>query len=403
MEEFRFEYRPGTIRYGPGSVVDLSAELDRIGAGSALVVSGRTVGETPAVVDPVREGLGDRLADVFAETTPDKRVATAAAAADRMAETDADAIVGLGGGSSIDVAKVAAVLAATEDRERAVAEFVRSGSLPVPDGSLPAVVAVPTTLAGADLSQAAGISAGPETAREAGDGDGEVHGGVSDPAVMPRLLCYDPDLVRTTPEGVLLASAMNGFDKAVEAPYARTRTPVTDATAARALGMLSEGLPSLGAGDRDDATMRRVVAGTVLAQYGASRPDGGTLSLIHAFGHALSRPYDVQQGAAHGIAAPHALRYLFDRVDGRRRLLAEGLGVDAPGDDEAVAEAVVAEVERIRDALGLPARLRAVPGLDRAELPAVARAVVDDPLIPNVPPGLEVTVEGIEATLAEAW
>ena len=195
---------------------------------------------------------------------------------------------------------------------------LRDGDVAVPEGDLLPVAAVPTTLAGADLSMVAGI-----TARR----DAElVRGGAYDERLMPSTLLYDPELFRTTPHGVLCGSAMNGFDKAVETAYASTATPITDGTAVRALRLLSRGLPALGDGDRDAGTMRDAVVGTVLAQYGCSRADGLTLSLIHAFGHGIARGYDVQQGGAHGIIAPHALRHLFERVDGRRNLLAEPLG-----------------------------------------------------------------------------
>jgi alcohol dehydrogenase len=402
MEDFRFEYRPGTIRYGERAVTGLGAELDRIGAERALVVCGRTVGSTPAVMDPVREGLGDRLVGVFDRTTPEKSIGTAVAAAERAGELDADALVGVGGGSSLDVAKVAAAVGPDRDGDAVVEAFVETGAVGVADDPL-SVVAVPTTLAGADLSSLAGITAPPDLVAEVDpDRSGGVHGGVGDERLFPRALAYDPELFRSTPEGVLAASAMNGFDKAVETPYARTGTPVTDATAARALRLLGRGLPALGRGERDDRTMYDAVVGTVLAQYGAARPDGSTLSLIHAFGHALSRPYDLQQGAAHGIAAPHALRYLFERADARRRLIAEGLGIDAEGmDDDAVAEAVVDRVVAVRDALGLPARLRAVEGVEREHLPRIAEAVVADGLTPNAP--VDPTPEGIEGVLEAAW
>jgi alcohol dehydrogenase len=403
-DPFRFEYRPGTIRYGADCVAALGDELDRVGADRALVVCGRTVGSTPAVMDPVRSGLGDRLADVFDRTTPEKSVATAYEAAERARELDADALVAVGGGSSLDVAKVAAAVAGGDrSRREVLAAFADRGTVTVADGG-PEVLAVPTTLAGADLSQVAGINADPETLDDAVEDPPEstVHGGLGDPRLFPAAAFYDPELFRTTPEGVLTASAMNGFDKALEAPYAATRTPVTDATAQRALGLLGRGLPALGAGDRDDRTMHDAVVGTVLAQYGASRPDATTLSLIHAVGHALARPYDLQQGGAHGIAAPLSLRYVFDRVDGRRRLIAEGLGIDTEGmDDDAVADAVIGEVESIRDALGLPSRLREVPGIERDHLPDVARAVVEDGLAPNAPVDLD--AGGIEAALDVAW
>ena len=391
---FRFDYRPGTIRYGEGCVGDLGEELAAVGAENALVVTGRTVGATPAVMDPVREGLGDRLGGEFAETTPEKRFETAIAGVERLEATGADAIVAVGGGSSLDIAKVVAALAASGTPPGDLHDtFEETGSLAVQPGDLPPVLAVPTTLAGADLSMVAGI-----TSRR----NGLVRGGAYDERLMPAALLYDPDLFRTTPHDVLCASAMNGFDKAVETTYAAAGTPVTDATAVRALRLLSRGLPALGDGAHDEVTLHDVVVGTVLAQYGCSRADGLTLSLIHAFGHGIARGYDVQQGGAHAIIAPHALRYLFDQVDGGRRLLAEGLGVEA-ATDEATATAVVERVVEIRDALGLPARLRTIDDMARSDLPDVAADVHGDGFMPNCPPGLDPTIDELEAVLREAW
>ncbi|PSP49174.1 alcohol dehydrogenase, partial [Halobacteriales archaeon QH_7_69_31] len=184
--------------------------------------------------------------------------------------------------------------------------------------------------------------------------------------------------------------------------YAATGTPITDATAVRALRRLDRGLPALGAGERDADTMDDVVVGTLLAQYGCSRADGLTLSLVHAFGHGIARGYAIQQGAAHGIIAPHALRYLFDEVEGGRALLAEGFGVAADG-PAATAARVVERVEAIRDALELPTRLREIDDMAESDLPAVARDVHGDGLMPYCPEGLDPTVEELEAVLRTAW
>ena len=165
--------------------------------------------------------------------------------------------------------------------------------------------------------------------------------------------------------------------------------------------LLNRGLPALGAGDRDANTMHDMVVGTVLAQYGCSRADGLTLSLIHGFGHGNARGYAVQHGATHGIIAPHALRCLFDEVDGGRELLAEGFGVAADR-PEATAAGVVERVGSVRDALGLPTRLREIDDMAEADLPAVARDVQGDGLMPYCPDGLDLTVEDREAVLRSA-
>jgi len=396
-DPFRFDYESPVLRFGAGSTRDLGDELAARGLDGALVVTGSTVGSTAAVMDPVREGLGDRLAGVFAETTPDKRLATAVDAADSLAETGADALVAVGGGSSIDVAKVASVLAASGGSERAVFRaFADTGTIPVPDGDLRPVLAVPTTLAGADVSQVAGITAGPES----GLVDEELGGGVGDRRLLPAAVVADPELAATTPESVLAGSAMNGFDKGVETLYAANATPVTDATASRGLGLLADGLRELGETGPTPETLGPVLEGLLLVQYGISRPDGSTLSLIHAFGHGLTRTGTLQQGVAHAIVAPHVLDFLFDEVDGRRGLLADALGVE---DAEDPAAAAVGEVEAVRDSLGLPTRLRDVDGPEPADFPAVAEATVADAFVANAPPDLDFTTEDAEAVLDAAW
>ena len=394
---FRFDYESPVLRFGTGTTRDLGDELAGSGLGDALVVTGSTVGSTPAVMDPVREGLGDRLAGVFDETTPEKRLATAFDAADRFAATGADAFVAVGGGSSIDVAKVASVLAASDEQKEAVFRaFDDTGTIPLPDGDLPPVVAVPTTLAGADVSQVAGITAGPES----GFVDEASGGGVGDRRLMPAAVVADPELAATTPESVLAGSAMNGFDKGIETLYAANATPVTDATASRGLGLLADGLRDLGETGPTPETLEPVLEGLLLVQYGISRPDGSTLSLIHAFGHGLTRTGTLQQGVAHAVVAPHVLDYLFDEVDARRDLLADALGV---ADTDNPAAAVVEEIGAVRDSLGLPSRLRGVDGPEPEDFPAVAEATVADSFVANAPPDLDFTVADAETILDAAW
>ncbi|WP_254271561.1 iron-containing alcohol dehydrogenase family protein [Haloarcula marina] len=394
---FRFEYDSATLRYGPNCVAALGDELAELDCDRALVVTGSTVGSTPAVMDPVEDGLGESLASVFAETTPAKRLGTAYDALAAYERHDADAIVSVGGGSSLDVAKVLAVLVATDRDPDAVGEaFVETGTLPIPESGLPPILAVPTTLAGADLSMVAGVTADPATCPV-----GEpASGGISDPQLMPTAVCYDPELLATTPRNVLAASAMNGFDKGVETLYASNATPVTDATAMRGLSLLRDGLLAFGDGEESDAVYRTLARGIVLVQYGISRPGETTLSLIHAFGHGLTRTYPVQQGAAHAIVAPHALDCVFDAVDGRRDLLAEAFDVS---DAEDPADAVVDSVAAVADALDLPTRLRDVDGPTREEFPAVAEAVLADSFMANAPDEFDPTREDIEAVLDAAW
>ena len=398
---FAFDYDPGELRYGRGCVADLGDALADRDLDDALVVTGMNVGANRDVMDPVEAGLGERLAGVFDETSPEKYLATGLAAARRVRTAGIDAMVAVGSGSSLDVAKVASALGSHDDPRAAAERAVETGAVTVADDPTP-VVAVPTTLAGADLSVLGGVSLSLDPA---GTPDEDIPGGgVSDGRLMPTALFYDPALFETTPKDVLCASAMNGFDKAVECLYSPYRTPVTDGTAMRALSLMQSGFETLPAESMNEKKLYDAVSGVVLAQYGISTPGTYRASIIHAFGHGFSRGYGIHQGTAHGILAPHVLEYVFDEVDGRRSLLADAFGVggDDVGDD-GLADRVVDTVSAVSDDLGLPSRLRAVDGLSRKSLPDVAAEIRDDSLLAVAPEGVDPTTANIEAVLDAAW
>jgi len=400
---FAFDYDPGELRCGRGCVADLGDALAARDLDASLVVTGEHVGANRDVMDPVEAGLGDRLAGVFDETTPAKHLATGLAVAERARETGADALVAVGSGSSLDVAKVASALTSHDDPRAAAERCVETGGVPVAaDGDPLPVVAVPTTLAGADLSVIAGVGL---TLDPSGTAEREIpNGGVSDRRLMPAALFYDLALFETTPRGVLCASAMNGFDKAVECLYSPHSTPVTDATAMRALSLAQSGFETLPEESMDEQALYDSVAGVVLAQYGISTPGTYRASIIHAFAHGFSHDYDAHQGTVHGILAPHVLAFVFERVHARRDLLGEAFGVAEPGvDGDALAERVVDAVAGVSDDLGLPSRLRDIDGLAREDFPAIAAEIRGDGLLPEAPAGVDPTTAEIEAVLDAAW
>lgn len=392
-DAFEFEYLGSDVIYGRGRVAELGDRLADAGIDRALVVCGSHVGANEAVMGPVREGLGDRLAGVFDETSSAKSVETAAAAVEELRTLDADAIVGVGGGSSLNVARQASALAADGRSAAALREAAEADGTvetPEPDGPLTPVAVVPTTLTGADLSAGGSLVVLPREESPTGQPV------MASWTVPPTLVVEDPALFETTPHGPLAGSAMNGFNKGLETVYAAGGSPVTDATATHGLRHLVDGLPRL---DEDDPTaVDRAVVGMVLVQY-ESR-----INVVHAFGQALSRRYPVQQGVAHAVMAPHVLRFVLDRVDGRRRLLAEGLDVETDGRSDAeVADAVVAVVREVRDALGVPTRLRDLDGVEHGDLRGIAEYVAANDVLTAAPPGLTVTVDDAEAVLERAW
>ena len=394
-DAFDHEHAGCDVLYGRGRASELGDHLGDRGLDDALVVCGSTVGANDALMDPIRAGLGDRYAGTFDGTTPAKRVESAFDVIAAMRGTGADVLVGVGGGSSLDVARQAAVLAADGRDLDALEAEAHDGPIaqPTADPAVPVVV-VPTTFAGADLSPGGSLEV--VSAAESPTGQPISVSG----SATPIADLADPALFETTPRGALAGSAMNGFDKGIETPYAEHADPVSDATAVHGLRLLSGTLPIV-AGDRvgdESEAMDRAVAGALLVQIDRK------IGVIHAFGHGFARRYEVQQGAVHAVLAPHVLSYLFDEVDAARRTLAAGLDVDvAARDDGAVAEAVVAAVTDLRDSLDVPHRLRDLDPTRAEDLPEVAAFIADDRSMAHAPAGVDGSADRIEGVLRAAW
>lgn len=390
-DPFTFDYFGSDIVYGRDRAAELGEYVKDAGWESALIVCGSNVGANEDVMEPIREGLGDQLVGTFDETTPEKRAETVFDGIDRVHETNPDVLIGVGGGSSLDVARQMGVFEAADTDLSTLRSMAEDGSLPLlePDGPILPVIVVPTTFAGADISGGGSIEVlSPD---ESPTGQSIRTKGSN----MPEAMFYDPNLFETTPWGAMAGSIMNGFDKGIEALYSEQPTPIRDATASHGLRLLRESLPRL---PDDSDAMELAVSGIILVQFQRR------LSIIHAVGHGFSRRYPVQQGNIHAIMAPHVLQYLFDNIDCRREMVARGFDVDPePLSEDELATAIIDQVVEFRDQFDLPTRLRELEPVEQSDFQAIAEFILNDPLIEEVPPGLDPIVEEIKDVLHEAW
>ena len=397
---FNFEYVATEIVYGRGCVSKLRGTVNEIGAERALVVCGSNVGANRDVMDPVESGLGEYLIDVFDETTPEKYLETVLDGVDLMNTHNIDVVVGLGGGSSLNVARAMCSIAPLEQsREAIVKEVIETREVPSLDDSTDPVpnLAIPTTMPGADISAGGSVFVAKEGLAGDATNSDRIDADISDSRLMAEANFYDPELYATTPMSVLASSAMNGFDKGIETLYSRATTPIANAHSIKALQHYRAGLPDLTDASSDDPAYDHAVLGTLLVQYGRKT------NIIHTFGNGISLHYDIQQGDVHSITAPHVLRYVFDTVDGHRYRIAEGLGIDTNRKSDEVADAIIDEIIEIRDALGLPTRLRDVKGLERDHFDDLATEILDNYKHARNPPGLDPTREDIVSVLKAAW
>lgn len=392
---FVFDFASGPIHFGRGiaSTID---ELTRTNSNQrVMVVSGENVGKNPAVKNPLEDSFDDCLVAWFDETTPAKNIETVYRGVEVMQEESVDALVGVGGGSSLDIATVMRLLQADYrplgEIRREVAE-TGAISLRSNHDKLVPLTLVPTTFAGADLSTGAGIMVPfPDGITQSAS--------VIERPLMPDMLVYDPRLMESTPFDALAGSAMNGFNKGIEAIYSRHSTPITDGTATHGLTYLESSLPVMDE-STDESTFDDIVVGMILVQYGVSVPEQMKLAILHAFGHAF-RDHGVQQGRGHAAVAPEVLRYVFDHVDGRRDLIASALGIPETVDDRGIE--IVNTVRGIRNSLDLPRRVRDLEGISENDIPDLASRAHGDHCMWNSPDDLDPTVDDLKAVLESAW
>lgn len=355
-----------------------------------MIVTGTNVGANDGVMAPITQGLDSKLVGTFDETTAKKSAETVFDGIRAKNEYNADVLIGVGGGSSLDIARQISAYAADGRPLSAYQDAARQGSMNPPSvgNSATPVVVIPTTLSGADISNSGAVAI--LSANDSPTGETLRLAGSVDPIGM----FYDPNLFETTPKSVLAGSAMNGFDKAIETTYASNGSPITDSTAVHSLRLFSKSLPKLG---ESSEAMDRVVIGIILAQFKRR------ISIIHSFGHGVSRHHPVHQGLVHAVMAPHVLRYVFNHVDGSRDLLAMGLGIDEDLAAEEKATKIIDTVIELRDSLGLPSRLRDLEDVPKENTHTIAELTLADTKMSQAPSDLNPTVEEFETILRDAW
>jgi alcohol dehydrogenase class IV len=210
MDKFTYVAMPMRVVFGAGSIGQLGAEVERLGARRALLIS------TPGRASMVREAArGLQVAGVFDQAVMHTPLAQVEAARALAKSVEADCCIAIGGGSTIGFGKAIAL----------------SSALPV--------LAVPTTYSGSEMTTIWGISEG--GAKKTG----------RDPKVLPKCVIYDPLLTLELPVPTSSASGMNAIAHCCEALYAHDGNPLVSLVAEEGIRALGAALPVIAQAPRD--------------------------------------------------------------------------------------------------------------------------------------------------------
>lgn len=365
MSAWRFRYGPRVIA-GAGAAEGLGAEL---AAGPVLFVTDEQIlglGLARPVLAALRRA-GHEM-EIFAAVEADPSEATVLAAVEAGRSAGATSVVGFGGGSPMDVAKLAAYLLGSGDPIAEVYGVDKAQGRRLP------LVLVPTT-AGTG-SEATGIAI-------ITVGETEKKGVVAD-ALLADAAILDAGLTLGLPRHVTAATGIDAMVHAIEATTsARLKNPMSDALAREALRLLSANL--LTACDEPENLPAReaMLLGAHLAGVAfANAPVGG----VHALAYPLGGHFHVPHGHSNALMLAPVLTHNLPGAAGDYAALLDCL---VPGNrHEGVAQrarAFVAVLDQLMQATGLPLRLRDV-GVAEADLPLLAaEAMKQQRLLVNNP------------------
>jgi len=290
-----------------------------------------------------------QFADVLAD--PPEHIIQEALAAAREHQTEL--VIGLGGGSSMDVAKLVAVLTASS---QSLAEIYGIGNV---RGTRLPLIQIPTTAGtGSEVTNISIVTTGATSKM-----------GIVAPQLYADMAILDAELTIGLPPAVTAATGIDAMVHAIEAYTSKhKKNPLSDSLARQALSLLSRHLIRACENGHDLAARQAMLLGAMLAgQAFANAP----VAAVHALAYPIGGIFHVPHGLSNSLVLPHVLRFNAETCAEQYAELATIVVPHAEGSAEARAEALAVAMQQFATITGLPRTLRQV-GINETDLNLLA-------------------------------
>ncbi|MCF8074050.1 MAG: iron-containing alcohol dehydrogenase [Desulfarculaceae bacterium] len=347
------------IVMGPGSVAGVGAEAQALGATRVLVVTDPGIMDA-GLLEPVTASLEAAGLDytLFSEVAPDPRHETVKACLGGLADDKPDCVIGLGGGSPIDIAKTVAVMLTNAGD---ISDYC--GVDLVPQAGAPTIIIPTTAGTGSEVTPIAILS----------DEEEKLKKGVVSPHLMPRVAVLDPELTVGLPPAITAATGMDALIHAIEAYTSVNATGMTDMLAARAIELISDNLRTAFARGQDLEAREAMLEGALLA--GIAFANAG-VTAVHAFAYPIGAEFHIPHGVANTLMLAPVMRFNLVGNLVKFAEVAELMG--QPTEGFALREAAELAVDAVLDLaedLGVPQSLGQF-GITEEHLPELAQGVM---------------------------
>jgi alcohol dehydrogenase len=332
---------PPRLVMGEGALEQLGSELQNLGSKVLIITDPGIV--AAGILDIVTAVLKDSDVDIaiFSDVVGNPDISTVEAADKARMDNDADILIAIGGGSSMDVAKAVAVVATNGGSIADYEGVDRFSTIPLP------VVAIPTTVgSGSEVTKGAVIT----------NSQTHVKMVIVSDLMFVKIALLDRRVVAGLPGRIAATTGMDALTHAIEAYVAKGANPVTDAINIGAIELIGQNLVNASKGD-EDSLYEMLVASSMA---GIGFHDAG-LGAVHALANTLGAHFGVHHGTANALFLPYVMDFNLSAAPARFARIATALGVDTSGltvEDAALAAA--AAVHKLAADTGVPTKLSEV-------------------------------------------
>lgn len=351
-EIYTFNF-PTKIRFGKGVIEELGPHLAEAGIKRPLLVSDATCTKLP-FFKKIEQNLKKNHLKyfVFDEIHKNPIKSDVEKGTTVLHQNKCDAIVGIGGGASLDVARAIA-LKANHSRDLFDFEDSKNGAALVV-GEIPYFVAIPTTSGtGSEVGRSTVIS----------DDETKQKKILFSPKLMAKIVFADPELTLDLPPQITAATGMDALTHHIEAYLAKGYHPMCDGIALEGIRLTFQHLPkAFEKGDYESRSgmMMAALMGAVAFQKG--------LGVVHSLAHPLSTVYDIHHGLANAVMLPYGLAYNYPMCEVKFKQMSQAIG----------SKDFIQSIKELGAKLKIPSKLSSI-GVDEKNLKALIKLAVADP------------------------
>jgi alcohol dehydrogenase class IV len=362
---------PGRLQTGFGASELVGEEAKRVEARQVFIVADPAIAAA-GLLEPVTASLqkAGSAYVVYDKVKPDPDIESVEAGSRAFQESEAELIVGVGGGSGIDTAKGIRLLANGDGRIADYDLYLGEQARPVP-AHMPPLIAIPTTAGtGSEVTMWAVIT---DPARK-------LKLAVGDDRLIPTVGLVDPGLMLSLPPYLTAGTGMDALTHCIESYVSTTDHPLLDAMTLQGIEMIGRSLRTAVAQGANRSARQEMALAATIGGIALNCKWGGA---CHSLAHQLSTFANVHHGVANALMLPHQMAFSLTGALEKYAQVGQALGTPQRGSLRQRAERAVEAVRELATDLGLPSQLREV-GVTEEMIPEMAKnAYIDTSWLTN--------------------